>query len=162
MPQAHLLDVGNCDPDHGSIRRMLDHHFDVVIDRVMFVEDAIEAMRKKTYHLVLVNRLIFERRMQALLDAGTATHSLLYVDIDQLHVINDPWGFETGDRAICAVAEQLRVIFSVHEALVSRLSGDRFTAFIPNCTLTAARVIADKAREAVRLCPSQALTITQD
>jgi len=41
------------------------------------------------------------------------------------------------------------VIFSVHEALVSRLSGDRFTAFIPNCTLTAARVIADKAREAV-------------
>lgn len=56
---ARLLDVGNCDPDHGMIRRMLERHFDVAIDRVMFVEEAVAAMTSEQYHLVLVNRLIF-------------------------------------------------------------------------------------------------------
>ncbi|MFQ5500867.1 MAG: hypothetical protein ACE5EQ_01040 [Phycisphaerae bacterium] len=54
-----VLDVGNCDPDHGMIRRMLTEHFDVEIDRVMFVDEALDRMRSKPYALVLVNRLIF-------------------------------------------------------------------------------------------------------
>lgn len=57
--QARVLDVGNCDPDHGMIDRMLLEHFDVSVDRVMFVEETLAAMRKTRYHLVLVNRLIF-------------------------------------------------------------------------------------------------------
>jgi len=57
---ARLLDVGNCDPDHGMIRRMLTENFDVTIDRVMFVDDAIERMRSAPYDLVLFNRLIFD------------------------------------------------------------------------------------------------------
>ncbi len=56
---ARLLDVGNCDPDHGMIRRMLERHFDVRIDRVMFVDEAVDAMNRNPYDLVLVNRLIF-------------------------------------------------------------------------------------------------------
>lgn len=57
--RSRVLDVGNCDPDHGMIRRMLERHFDVEIDRVMFVDEAMEAMRRTEYALVLVNRLIF-------------------------------------------------------------------------------------------------------
>ena len=57
--RRRVLDVGNCDPDHGMIRRMLERHFDVEIDRVMFVDEAIDAMRQTEYTLVLVNRLIF-------------------------------------------------------------------------------------------------------
>lgn len=58
-PSARLLDVGNCDPDHGMIRRMLEANFEVTIDRVMFVDEAISAMNQTRYDLVLVNRLIF-------------------------------------------------------------------------------------------------------
>ncbi len=58
--KASLLDVGNCDPDHGAISRMLTRHFNVAIDRVMHVDEALERMRDKKYDLVLVNRLIFE------------------------------------------------------------------------------------------------------
>jgi hypothetical protein len=57
---ASVLDVGNCDPDHAMIRHLLIHHFDVKIDRVMFVSDAIEHMRKNQYALVLFNRLVFD------------------------------------------------------------------------------------------------------
>ncbi len=56
---SRVLDVGNCDPDHSVIRRMLTQHFKVEIDRVMHVHEAIARMRAGKYDLVLYNRLIF-------------------------------------------------------------------------------------------------------
>lgn len=38
---------------------MLTQHFDVSVDRVMFVDEALAALRLSLYDLVLVNRLIF-------------------------------------------------------------------------------------------------------
>lgn len=57
--RGRVLDVGNCDPDHAMIRGMLTEHFDVDVDRVMFVEEAVGRMRERSYDLVLFNRLIF-------------------------------------------------------------------------------------------------------
>jgi len=59
MESARVLDVGNCDPDHGAIRAMLVNHFHVRVDRVMFVPEALAAIEQARYDLVLVNRLIF-------------------------------------------------------------------------------------------------------
>lgn len=56
---VRVLDVGNCDPDHGSIRAMLTSHYDVEVDRVMFVPEALAAIERTRYGLVLVNRLVF-------------------------------------------------------------------------------------------------------
>jgi len=58
--RSRVLDVGNCDADHALIRDMLVRHFDVEVERVMFVDEAISAMKKTHYQLVLVNRLIFD------------------------------------------------------------------------------------------------------
>lgn len=54
-----VLDVGNCDPDHGRIRVLLERRFAVAVDRVMFVPEALARLADRTYALVLVNRLIF-------------------------------------------------------------------------------------------------------
>lgn len=63
MGKAQLLDVGNCDPDHSTISRMLNDRFDVSIDRVMFVNEALNKLKENSnYDLVLVNRLIFADR----------------------------------------------------------------------------------------------------
>ena len=61
MPESErrVLAVGDCDPDHDRLGRMLDRHFDVVLDRVMFVEEALAKLATERYDLVLVNRLIF-------------------------------------------------------------------------------------------------------
>ena len=56
---GHVLDVGNCDPDHAMIRRMLTENFDVSVDRVMSVDEAIRCMRQTSHDLVLFNGLIF-------------------------------------------------------------------------------------------------------
>ncbi|HWK50763.1 MAG TPA: EAL domain-containing protein [Steroidobacter sp.] len=79
-----------------------------------------------------------------------ANSSVLYVDIDQLHVVNDMFGFEAGDRAIAVVANALASALANEDAVLSRLSGDRFTIFLPDCPLPQAQKIATRLREAVQ------------
>ena len=95
----------------------------------------------------LLMRAAFEKRVSEQPNGSNA--ALLYGDIDQLHVLNDLWGFEMGDRAICMVGEQLQAQLAPYNAVLSRLSGDRFTVFLPDCPLARAREIADKIRNAV-------------
>jgi diguanylate cyclase (GGDEF)-like protein len=78
----------------------------------------------------LVNRLIFERRVQSLLDTGAAAHVLLYADIDQLQAINEAFGFHAGDEVIQRVADVIRRIAGAG-ALVCRMGADRFAALLP-------------------------------
>lgn len=93
-----------------------------------------------------VEKLV-EQRLRSL-DERTAS-SVLYGDIDQLHVANDLLGFEAGDQVIAAVAAALDAELSTCDAVLSRLSGDRFTVFLPGCALTEARTIAGRLRAAV-------------
>lgn len=76
--------------------------------------------------------------------------SVLYGDIDQLHVVNDIFGFEVGDRAIAVVANALAAVLASEDAVLSRLSGDRFTIFLPDCPLPQAQKIAARLRDAVQ------------
>lgn len=79
-----------------------------------------------------------------------ANSSVLYGDIDQLHVVNDMFGFEAGDRAIAVVANALAAVLANEDAVLSRLSGDRFTIFLPDCPLAQAQKIAARLRDAVQ------------
>ncbi|HEY7639720.1 MAG TPA: bifunctional diguanylate cyclase/phosphodiesterase [Steroidobacteraceae bacterium] len=89
----------------------------------------------------------------------TSASTVLYGDIDQLHVVNDLLGFEAGDQVIAAVARALQDQLASRDAVLSRLSGDRFTIFFPECPLDRARVIGDELRDAVNAMP---LTIGTD
>lgn len=55
-----VLNVGQCDPDHGSISRFLQGHFDVAIDRSKLPADTLEKLRSEKYDLVLINRKLDE------------------------------------------------------------------------------------------------------
>jgi diguanylate cyclase (GGDEF)-like protein len=102
-----------------------------------------------------------ERLIEWRLDSRTAraVSTVLYGDIDQLHVVNDLLGFEAGDQVITAVAHALQEQLASRDAVLSRLSGDRFTIFLPDCPLDRARAIGDELRDAVSQVP---LTIGTD
>ena len=85
--------------------------------------------------------------------------TVLYGDIDQLHVVNDLLGFAAGDQVITAVAHALQAQLASRDAVLSRLSGDRFTIFFPDFPLDRARAIGDELRDAVSAVP---LTIGSD
>lgn len=76
--------------------------------------------------------------------------SVLYGDVDRLHIINDLHGFDAGDRAIGVVANALAAELANDDAVLSRLSGDRFTIFLPDCPLAQAQQVAGRLRLAVQ------------
>ena len=51
-----VLDVGNCPPDHGAISSLLRKQFGAEVVQAHGPDDALSALRKKKFDLVLVNR----------------------------------------------------------------------------------------------------------
>ncbi len=56
MLKRRVLDVGNCVPDHASIRRMLTKNFDVDVLQTNGQQDTLELLRSESVNLVLINR----------------------------------------------------------------------------------------------------------
>lgn len=56
MKQRRVLDVGNCGPDHASIRRMLSKNFGADVLQTHGLEDTMAALQANTIDLVLINR----------------------------------------------------------------------------------------------------------
>ena len=91
----------------------------------------------------LLTRHAFERHAAATFASCSANeaHSILYLDIDRLHVINETFGMHVGDEVIVQVAEILARELPPG-SLSSRISGDRFAALLPKTSLDAAGAIA--------------------
>lgn len=51
-----VLDVGNCQPDHSAIRRMLTKHFDVRVLQCDAWPDTLQMLQSESIDLILVNR----------------------------------------------------------------------------------------------------------
>lgn len=56
MPVHTVLDVGNCVPDHASIKRLLTRHFDVEVLQTHAGPDTLDLLRQRSVDLVLINR----------------------------------------------------------------------------------------------------------
>ncbi len=75
--------------------------------------------------------------------------SVIYLDIDHMHVANELHGFELGNELIVRVADILAAPLLPEEALAARISGDRFAVILPKTGSQAAVSIAGKLQEAV-------------
>jgi diguanylate cyclase (GGDEF)-like protein len=74
--------------------------------------------------------------------------ALLIVDVEMLREINDRFGHEAGDRALCAVTESLKRATRTGD-LCGRYGGDEFVLFLPRCSAAAAEVVANRIRHDV-------------
>ena len=79
--------------------------------------------------------------------------SMLYGDIDRLHLINDLAGFSDGDRVIARCGVAIRRALVGADSFACRLSGDRFTVFLPHMNLAQARQLADRICKEVSTGP---------
>jgi len=87
--------------------------------------------------------------------------SLLLMDLDGLKVINDQYGHLVGSRALCRVAEILR-LNSRSIDTAARYGGDEFALVLPETKDSAAQQVADRVRmclEADREVPRLSLSV---
>ena len=79
----------------------------------------------------LYTRSAFERRVRAAMDERKGQPwSALYIDVDQLHVINEKSGMHVGDAVLGQLGELLRQRLPPG-AFGARISGDRFVVLLP-------------------------------
>jgi diguanylate cyclase (GGDEF)-like protein len=97
----------------------------------------------------LYTRPAFEQRVRALVGEakGPRRWSALYIDADQVHVINDSFGMHVGDSVLGRLGELIRRRLPPG-GFAARISGDRFTVLLPTGLEDAER-FAEALREGV-------------
>ena len=91
-------------------------------------------------------------------DGRGALCSVIYVDVDHMHVINELHGFELGNELIVRVADLMAPPLLPAEALAARISGDRFAIIVPDSDTHAAARLASQLQAAagrVTIGPAQ-------
>jgi diguanylate cyclase (GGDEF)-like protein len=98
----------------------------------------------------LLTRAALEQRVKLMFaEAGARVQrwSLLYVDIDELHVINENFGMHIGDQAIAQIGDLLRKHLPAN-SFAARISGDRFAVVMPS-EMDEAAMFGEGLREGV-------------
>ena len=97
----------------------------------------------------LYMRPAFEQRVRGVVtDKSGARHwTALYIDVDQLHVINDNFGMHVGDTVLGQLGELVRARLP-RGAFGARISGDRFAVLLPT-QLDDAENFAESLRQGV-------------
>ncbi len=83
----------------------------------------------------------------------SAPHSVIFIDIDQLHVLNETSGFDAGDALILGVARLLREPHLPSNAVAARISGDEFVVALPGADTEAAARTAKALQQATAGLP---------
>ena len=94
----------------------------------------------------LYARPAFERRLRAVLaDLKGQSWSALYIDVDQLHAVNEKSGMHMGDAVLAQLGELIRQRLPP-SAFGARISGDRFAVMLP-ARVPDAETFAESLRE---------------
>tara|TARA_Y100001956_G_scaffold75234_1_gene83000 strand:- start:3468 stop:6614 length:3147 start_codon:yes stop_codon:yes gene_type:complete len=90
------------------------------------------------------SRNYFEKELAKALkevESYTRTHAMLYLDLDQLKVLNDTAGHEAGDAAIQFCASMLEEVLP-YNTVLARMGGDEFAILLKDCTELDAKKLA--------------------
>ncbi len=126
---------------------------DAARDRVVELTTRAQAMEELALNdglTGLSNRRGFDVRWeQELARSGRHEHplALLLLDIDSFKAVNDTHGHDGGDRALRALADQLRSVART-EDVSGRLGGDEFALAVPYADAAGAAALASRIRVA--------------
>jgi diguanylate cyclase (GGDEF)-like protein len=89
---------------------------------------------------------------------GDGIASVIYVDVDHMHVVNELHGFELGNELIVRIADLMAPPLLPKGVLAARISGDRFALIVPDTDTHAAAKLAAQLQAAagrVTIGPAQ-------
>jgi len=122
-------------------------HLLIVGEDVTETKALSEQLQYQAQHDLLTgtySRNYFEKELEKALrevESYTRTHAMLYIDLDQLKVLNDTAGHEAGDAAIQFCASMLEEVLP-YNTILARLGGDEFAILLKDCTEMDAKKLA--------------------
>lgn len=99
----------------------------------------------------LFNRSYWEERVCGLMTQSRRNQQalcLVMLDVDHFKSVNDTWGHGTGDQILVQIARKLQSSLREQE-LLCRYGGEEFALVLPNTTLDAAVVTAERLRATI-------------
>lgn len=121
-------------------------------------EQIHHALRRMAEHDSLTgvyNRLALHQRLARLIDDSQQRRlplSVLLMDVDHFKRVNDTWGHQRGDEALCHVVDVARRCLRDGDQL-GRLGGEEFAILLPATALDEARQIASRLRQSLAEAP---------
>lgn len=89
-----------------------------------------------------------------------ATLSVLLIDVDYFKDINDKYGHQEGNNALCAISQTIKEVARASD-VAGRLGGDEFAILAPSTNSQEAKKLANRLRENIRqLSASYNLTLS--
>lgn len=79
---------------------------------------------------------------------GPGTRTVLALDVDRFKLVNDTFGHEAGDRALCLIAQTIAEIAGTSN-MVARIGGEEFAVLLNHVEATEAYSIAERFRVGV-------------
>lgn len=122
-------------------------HLLIVGEDVTETKALSEQLQYQAQHDILTgtySRNYFEHELEKALKevaSFTRTHAMLYIDLDQLKVLNDTAGHEAGDAAIQFCASMLEEVLP-YNTVLARMGGDEFAILLKDCTELDAKKLA--------------------
>ncbi|MDR2311758.1 MAG: GGDEF domain-containing protein [Brucellaceae bacterium] len=101
----------------------------------------------------LLNRKAFWDTIKQL-NKTSRQSALLVIDADNFKNINDVYGHQTGDKALAAIVDALRMPLRQND-IIGRIGGEEFAVFLPDTEIKPALKIAEQLRYAVEVIPFQ-------
>jgi diguanylate cyclase (GGDEF)-like protein len=98
-------------------------------------------------------RLALEQEMERTHRTGQPT-ALVLLDLDHFKRVNDTWGHETGNRALCQTASLLHAMVRKID-IPCRYGGEEFALILPGTQLPFAVNVAERLRESIAAMPLQ-------
>jgi diguanylate cyclase (GGDEF)-like protein len=100
-----------------------------------FVASTIEHMIERGFDSLtgLISWPGFESSLSAECESGSDNCTLMYMDIDQLHVVNDTFGRPTGDEILRNFAAIIRSVLPGQ--MITRVTSDSFAAMLKDVSL---------------------------
>jgi diguanylate cyclase (GGDEF)-like protein len=161
--QEQAIALAHVDLDDPALRRSLPGRTGAALQSALLALQ--ESVRANEHHRVVLAERASRDSLTGLLNRGAALKALrldltsvrrsngdleltvLFVDIDELKIINDTYGHDRGDAAIRRIAEALKLATRASD-VVARLGGDEFiVGSVGRRGLGAAELLAQRINE---------------
>lgn len=173
IPVALYQLLGNGDYTQAQAIAFGVHSSAYALVAIGFLASVLIEYQQHLSHLATedpLTRLLNRRGLESALHISLAhasrqelTTSAIMVDIDHFKRVNDNFGHDVGDNVIRQIAQLLQRMSRASD-VVARTGGEEYLLILPDTALDAARILAERIREAIAerpmLVDNQPISVT--